>query len=177
MSDTISFRFESKLHASTERVWEWITSVQGISAEMWPFLRMTVPKGTVSLNDVAIKLGVRMFRSYVFLFGILPIDYSDITLLELNIGEGFIEQSPMGSMKLWRHTRRIVPCPSDPNAVLLVDQLTFQPRMASRLVKRFIHRVFVHRHNVLKANLGGAQPCSAKGGAEKREAPVDQHDT
>ena len=161
MSDTISFRFESKLHASTERVWEWITSIKGISAEMWPFFRMTVPKDVVSLNDVDIKLGVRMFRSYVFLFGVLLIDYSDMTLLELNIGEGFTEQSPMGSMKLWRHERRIVPCASDSNAVLLVDQLTFQPRMASRFVKWFIHRVFVHRHQVLKAKLGGAQSCSA----------------
>jgi ligand-binding SRPBCC domain-containing protein len=170
MSDTISFRFESKLHASTERVWEWITSVRGISAEMWPFLRMTVPKGAVSLNDVAVKLGVRMFRSYVFLFGVLPIDYSDMTLLELNIGEGFTEQSPMGSMKLWRHERRIVPCPSEPNAVLLVDQLTFRPRMASWLVKRLIHRIFVHRHKVLKANLGGAQPYSAEGSVETQSA-------
>ena len=159
MSNTISFRFESKLRASTERVWEWITSIKGISAEMWPYFRMTVPKGIVSLDDVDIKFGVRMFRSYVFLFGVLPIDYSDMTLLELNIGEGFTEQSPMGSMRLWRHKRRIVPCPADSDTVLLVDQLTFQPRMAPRLVKWFIHRVFVHRHKVLKANLGGAQPC------------------
>lgn len=77
------------------------------NSAMWPFFRMTVPKGVVSLNDVDLKLGVRMFRSYVFLFGVLP-----------------------------------------------VDQLTFQPRMASQLVKWFIHHVFVHRHQVLKANLG-----------------------
>lgn len=155
MHDTISFRLESKLHASTERVWEWITSIKGISAEMWPFFRMTVPRGLTSLNDVDVELGVRMFRSYVFLFGVLPIDYSDMTLLELNTGEGFVEQSPMGSIKLWRHERRIEPCPSDSNAVLLVDQLTFQPRMASRLVGWFIRCVFVHRHEVLKANFGG----------------------
>jgi len=171
MSDTISFRFESKLYASTERVWEWITSIRGISAEMWPFFRMTVPKGIVSLNDVDMKLGVRMFRSYVFLFGVLPIDYSDMTLLELNIGEGFIEQSPMRSMKLWRHERRIVPCPSDSNAVLLVDQLTFQPRMAWQLVKWLIHRVFVHRHQVLKADPDGAQPCSS-GDSSRRAKPT-----
>lgn len=157
MSDVISLRFESKLQAPRERVWEWITSIRGISAEMWPFFRMTAPKGVSSLNDVQIKPGVRMFRSYVFLFGILPIDYSDMTLLELDVGQGFTEQSPMGSMKLWRHERRIVPCPSDPNAVLLVDQLTFQPRMARRLVGWFIRRVFVHRHEVLKTNFGDAQ--------------------
>lgn len=88
----------------------------------------------------------------------LPIDYSDMTLLELKDGQGFVEQSPMGSMRLWRHERRIVPCPSGSNAILLVDQLTFQPRMAKRLVGWFIRRVFIHRHNVLKANFGGAQP-------------------
>ena len=161
MNETISFRFESKLYASTRRVWEWITSVKGISAEMWPFFRMTVPGGIVSLNDVDIKPGVRMFRSYVFLFGILPIDYSDMTLLELKNGEGFIEQSPMGSMKLWRHERHIMPCLSDSHAVLLVDQLTFRPRLAHRLVKWFIHCVFTHRHKVIRANFGtGTQPYS-----------------
>jgi len=157
MNSVISLRFESKLLAPTERVWEWITSVEGISAEMWPLFCMTFPKGIRSLSDLQIKPGVRMFRSFVFLFGVLPIDYSDMTLLELDTGQGFIEQSPMGSMRLWRHERQIVPCPSDPEAVLLVDQLTFSPRMARRLVAWFIRRVFTHRHTVLKANLGGAQ--------------------
>jgi hypothetical protein len=156
MEKAISLRFESKLHVSAARVWEWITSIEGISAEMRPFFRMTVPKGVRSLNDVKIEPGVRMFRSYVFLFGVLPVDYSDMTLVELDPGWGFVEQSPMGSMKLWRHERRIAPCPSDPSAVLLVDQLTFRPRIAQRFVGWFISQVFTHRHKVLRANLGGA---------------------
>lgn len=172
MDDTISLRFESKLYAPAERVWEWITSVKGISAEMWPFFRMTAPKSIRSLNDVQIEPGVRMFRSYVFLFGVFPIDYSDMTLLELKAGKGFIEQSPMGSMELWRHERRIVPYLSDPGAVLLVDQLTFRPRMAKRLVGWFIRRVFTHRHEVLRANLGGAQQgAQADGLASGGSAP------
>jgi len=155
MNDNISLRFESKLYAPAERVWKWITSIEGISKEMWPFFRMTAPKGIRSLKDVNIKLGVCMFRSYVFLFGILPIDYSDMTLLELNEGQGIIEQSPMGSMKLWRHERQIVSCPSEPHTVLLIDNLTFCPRMAKHLVRWFINLVFTHRHKVLKANFGG----------------------
>ena len=156
MDNAISLRFESKLHAPTERVWEWITSIEGISAEMWPFFRMTTPKGMYSLSDMQIKPGVRMFRSCVFLFGVLPIDYSDMTLVELDSGRGFVEQSPMGSMRLWRHERRIDPCLSDSSAVLLVDQLTFQPRVAQRLIAWFIGCVFTHRHKVLRASLGGA---------------------
>jgi hypothetical protein len=81
-----------------------------------------------------------------------------MTLLELRSGQGFVEQSPMGSMKLWRHERSIVPCTAESGAVLLVDQLTFQPRMAKRLVVWFIGRVFSHRHTVLREHLGGAQP-------------------
>ena len=156
MSDAISLHFESELHVPVARIREWITSIDGISAEMWPFFRMTSPPGVRSLNDVQVRPGVRMFRSYVFLFGVLPIDYSDMTLLELTPGQGFVEQSPMGSMRLWRHERRIVPSPANPTAALLVDQLTFQPRMAKRLVGWFIRRVFIHRHEVLKAHLGSA---------------------
>lgn len=165
MSEVISLRFESNLYEPAERVWEWITSVKGIRAEMWPYFVMTVPKSIRSLNDLQIKPGVRMFRSYVLLFGILPIDYSDMTLLELTAGRGFIEQSPMGSMKLWRHERRIAPSLSEPGAVSLVDQITFQPRLANRLVGWFIRRVFIHRHKVLKANLGGAPGAPADGPA------------
>ena len=155
MDNTFSLRFESRLCAPIENVWAWITSVKGIRAEMWPFFIMTVPKGVRSLSDIQITPGTRMFRSYVFLFGLLPVDYSDMTLLELNPGHGFIEQSPMGSMKLWRHERQIAPCPSDSSMVVFVDQLTFQPRMAGRFVGWFIRRVFIHRHKVIRANLGG----------------------
>ena len=167
MSGSVSMRFESKLTAPPERVWEWIASVKGISEEMWPYFRMTAPRSVQSLADVQIRPGVPMFRSYVFLFGVLPIDYSDMTLLEFNNGVGFIEQSPMGSMTLWRHERQIVPHPSDPGAVMLVDQLTFRPRMARHLVTWFIRRVFTHRHKVLREHLGGAQPA-APGDGEKR---------
>ncbi len=155
MSDPLSLRFESQLSASAARVWEWITSTDGVSAEMRPFLRMTWPKGLRSLEELDVVPGVRMFRSNVFLFGILPIDYSDMTLLEFSRGQGFIEQSPMGSMTLWRHERRIAPSPANPAAVLLIDQLTFQPHMAKRLVSWFIRRFFMHRHDVLRARLGG----------------------
>lgn len=153
MSEPLLLRFESKLRAPRERIWAWITSVEGISREIWPFFRMTAPKGVRSLADLTLQPGVRMFRSHVFLFGVLPIDYSDMTLLELTPGVGFIEQSPMGSMKLWRHERHIMPCPNEPDTYLLVDQLTFQPRMAKRLVAGFIRRVFNHRHQVLRKAL------------------------
>jgi ligand-binding SRPBCC domain-containing protein len=164
MSDAVSMRFESELRAPAGDVWKWITSVEGISAEMWPYFRMTSPNNVRSLSDIELRPGVRMFRSHVFLFGVLPIDYSDMTLMQLDPGQGFVEQSPMGSMKLWRHERRIAPSSSNPEAVHLVDELTFQPRMAKNLVCWFIKRVFTHRHRVLREHFGGAQPAAPADG-------------
>jgi len=173
MAEPISLRFESTLPASREQVWEWITSVKGISAEMWPVLRMTVPRGIRSLADVPLTAGAPLFRSYVFLFGVLPFDYSDLTLLEITAGDGFVEQSPMGSMKLWRHERRIVPSPTDRSAVVLVDQLRFEPRFASSLVRWFIRRFFEHRHRVVRAHFGAdagppSRPLAGRGRRRRR---------
>ncbi|WP_266160095.1 hypothetical protein [Dyella silvatica] len=157
----MSLRFESRLHVPAEQVWAWITSVPGISAEMWPFFRMTTPKGLLSLSDRQLTLGVPMFRSYLLLLGVLPVDYSELTLLELHEGRGFVEQSAMASMKLWRHERSIEACRFDPAAVLLIDRLTFQPRMAKRWVGWFVRQFFNHRHKVLRARLNGTTSCAS----------------
>jgi ligand-binding SRPBCC domain-containing protein len=153
MAEPVDLFFESPLQASAEAVWQWITSVQGISAEMWPYFRMTAPPGVGSLEDLAVQPGKRLFRSRVFLFGFLPIDYSDLTLLELTPLDGFVEQSPMGSMNLWRHERRVRPNLAG-RGVILSDHLTFEPRWARSVVAWFIRRVFQHRHAVLRRQLG-----------------------
>lgn len=61
----------------------------------------------------------------------------------------------MGPMALWRHERRIVSSPSSPASVVLIDELTFQPRLAKGVARWFIKRFFTHRHEVLRKNLGG----------------------
>ncbi len=162
LNPDISLRFESRLGASREQVWEWITSVDGIQAEMRPLLRMTAPEGLRSLNDIRIVSGEPMFRSRIFLLGFIPFGHSDMTLVELDPGRGFVEQSPMRSMEKWRHERRIEQAPDDLRAVVLVDQLTFRPRFARRLVEWFIRRVFEHRHKVLRAALGGSQALAPR---------------
>jgi ligand-binding SRPBCC domain-containing protein len=162
MSKTISLRCESRLQATPGEVWAWITSVQGIAAEMAPYLRMTTPRHVRSLTDIDIQPGVRLFRSHLLLFGILPVDHSDLTLLELREGRGFIEQSPMGSMKSWRHERLILPGgAAEPDAVVLIDQITFEPRFCRRLTRSIVRRFFAHRHDVLRKNLRG---CALRSG-------------
>ncbi|MBI3556570.1 MAG: hypothetical protein HY074_09930 [Deltaproteobacteria bacterium] len=150
----VTLQFESRLKSSRQAVWAWMTSVRGISTEIWPFFRMTTPKHVKNLNDVHPTSGKPLFRSTILLFGILPVDASDLTLLEFDEGRGFVERSPMFSMKLWRHERHIHDCPGDPASVVLVDRLTFQPRLAQPLIRWFIHKVFTHRHKVLRKQFG-----------------------
>lgn len=149
MSTTLSF--ESTLATSPETVWSWIISFDGISKEMAPVLQMSAPKGVRDLASISFEPGVPMFRSWIRLGGIIPIDFSDLTLLSLTPGEGFVEQSRMGSMRLWRHERRIFPVEM---GCRITDTLTFEPRFGGRLAVAFVRRFFAHRHNMLRKHLG-----------------------
>lgn len=148
----IVLTFSSDLTASPERVWEWMTSTSGILKEMAPIMRMTVPRSFEDLATTSVPLGQRLFRSWVLLFGVLPIDRSDLTLLSLDVGKGFVEESPMLTMKLWRHERTIQ---AVEGRTRLTDRLTFQPRFMSPLIGWFIRTIFEHRHRVLRKELGG----------------------
>lgn len=149
----IELTFQSDLSASTEKVWAWATSVDGILSEMRPIARMTVPRGVENLIDADIELGRPLVRSWVLLFGILPIDRSDLTLIEMDVGHRFLEESPMLSMRLWRHERTIEPRPEGSR---IRDDLTFEPRFAAPVVRWFVQTLFRNRHRVLRARLGGA---------------------
>jgi ligand-binding SRPBCC domain-containing protein len=148
--DTIYLKFQTIVSAPIEEVWEWITSLKGIQKEMMPYFKMTAPKGIKTINDVKIELGKPLFRSHIYLFGFLPIGHDDMTLIEYTEGKGFIEQSPMASMELWRHQRDIEKVET---GTMITDQLTFKPRHASKLISKFLRRVFRHRHNVIKKKL------------------------
>jgi len=146
-----TLKFKTRLVASQPEVWAWMTSFEGISKEMAPYMRMTAPKGVTSIKSMSFKPGQRMFRSWILLFGLIPIDYSDLTLESLDEGAGLVEQSPMGSMRLWRHERRLT---SVEDGCELSDELTFEPRIAGWLAFRIIRAFFTHRHRNLTRYLG-----------------------
>lgn len=121
---TYHLTFSTHLLASPDEVWAWMTSFDGISKEMAPYMRMSVPRGVTDLSSVTITPGKPLFRSWIPLFGIIPFDFSDLTLESLEPGVGLVEQSPMGSMRLWRHARRIEAAST---GCILIDELTFEP--------------------------------------------------
>ena len=146
--------FESSLSVTPEEAWNWMTSAKGISTELSPILKMTMPKALSRLSDVEFVPGRRLFRSWTLLFGVLPIDRSDLTLLSLDAGRGFVEESPMISMRYWRHERSVSATPGE--GTVLTDRLTFEPRFLTRFTIWFVTKLFEHRHGVLRRRMGVA---------------------
>src|SRR3990172_2991173 len=105
MSAAYHFEISSRLTALTDRVWQHATSAAGVNAEFRPLLRMTFPAGVSSLASENVPLGQRLFRSWILLFGVLPVDYDDLTLVEVEPGRRFLERSEMLTQKCWEQDR------------------------------------------------------------------------
>ncbi|HLD65941.1 MAG TPA: hypothetical protein VJA19_07850 [Pseudomonas sp.] len=153
----IMLKFESTLPISRELAWQWITDADALRAEMRPLLKMTVPKGRHNL--AGISPGQPLFTSWLWLFGLLPLGASRLTLTQVRPGEGFIEESPMTALRYWRHERRIDTDPEHPRQVRLVDELRVEPYFAPRLLRLFLTAFFNNRHRVLRKRCIGLPPA------------------
>jgi ligand-binding SRPBCC domain-containing protein len=144
---------QSVLAAPPETVWERVSSFEGINDELGPVLRMTAPARVRRLDPSEVVLGERIFRSWVLLFGVLPIDYDDLTLIALEPGRGFHERSRMLSMRVWEHERTLEP---DGAGCRVRDRLSFEPRLLGTgpLLERIVRATFGHRHRRLRRRFG-----------------------
>jgi ligand-binding SRPBCC domain-containing protein len=145
----------SQLEAAPARVWDRVTSFEGINDELRPLMRMTAPPDVRRLEPDQVVLGERICRSWVLLFGFIPFDYDDIVLVELEPGRRFHERSTMLSMRSWEHERWIEP--GGEGACTLSDRLTFEPRLPlpGRALVPVVRAIFRHRHRRLRRRFGG----------------------
>jgi hypothetical protein len=74
-----------------------------------------------------------------------------------------VEQSPMGSMRRWRHAREILAHPDDPALLVLRDELEFEPRWFRGPTAWFVRRFFAHRHAVLRRSWNVAADAGRRG--------------
>ena len=144
----------SRLDASRERVWERVITMEGITHELMPIMRMTAPADVDALRPEDIVPGQRLFRSWVLLFGLTSFDYDDITIERIEPGHGFHERSKMLSQRVWEHQRWLEP---DGDGCLVTDRLRFEPRLGlpGRWVEPLIRAIFRHRHRRLRKHFGG----------------------
>jgi ligand-binding SRPBCC domain-containing protein len=144
---------ESTLAAPADVVWGHVSTFDGVNDELRPIMRMTAPAHIRGLEPQDVVLGERLFRSWVLLFGVLPIDYDDLTLVAIEPGRGFQERSKMLSMRVWEHDRTL-----EPNGAGCVvrDRLGFEPRMPGMgpLLERIVRGLFRHRHRRLRRRFG-----------------------
>jgi ligand-binding SRPBCC domain-containing protein len=144
---------ESLVAASPARVWERASTFRGINHELGPLLRMTAPRGLRRLDPSEMVVGEPLGRSWLLLLGVLPIDFDDLTLVELEPGRRFLERSRMLSMRVWEHERTLE---GAGDGCRVRDRLAFEPRLpgTGALLQRIVRATFRHRHRRLRAHFG-----------------------
>jgi hypothetical protein len=138
----------SVVAAPPDVVWDRIASVAGVNHELGPLVRMTAPPGAEAIDLATVPLGRVWFRSKILLLGI-PLDYDDLTIVELEPGRRFLERSAMRSMRVWQHERILEP--GGASATRVTDRLTFTTRgpVPHGLARAVVRMIFRHRHRRL----------------------------
>ena len=130
-----------------------VTSPEGINFELMPVMRMTVPRQLRGKAIHEMPVREKIGRSWFFLLGVIPIDYDDITIAELENGRRFLERSTMMSMSAWEHERTIVSCEGGSQ---VTDRVMFKMRPplgwvpgAHKVLGACLQWLFGHRHRRL----------------------------
>ena len=93
-------------------------------------------------------------RSWILLAGVLPVDYDDLCLAELEPGRRFLERSSTLSFSLWQHERVVEP--ESEATCRVTDLLGFELQRgvawipgSARVAAAIVGLIFRHRHRRL----------------------------
>lgn len=152
----------SLLAAPAADVWAHATSIAGIQAELSPWLRMTVPTGARGLDIASVRPPERLGRSWLLLLRVLPVEYDDLTIAELEPGRRFLERSTMLTLRRWIHERTVEPAGA---GCCLTDTLRFEARLGfvQPIARLCVRGLFGWRHRQLRRRFGVAAGASASG--------------
>jgi hypothetical protein len=132
---------------------------------------MTHPRAIPALTPESFPPGRVAFRSWILLFGVVPVEYDDVTLVELVAGRGFREASRMMLVREWRHSREV--SPEGAECCSLRDEVALVPRWrpTGPLLYRAYRLVFALRHRAA-ADVRGR---GLAGSSRRRGKPVERH--
>lgn len=157
-----SVTLTTALGAPADVVWQRAMTLAGVNSELRPIVRMTAPTGLRGATLAELTPGVPAGRSWLLLGGLVPVDYDDLCLMEIEPGRRFLERSEMFSMSVWQHERTVESHGEGWCAV--TDELTFALREpmvrvpgAESLAERVVGLIFRHRHRRLLATYGSAE--------------------
>lgn len=142
----------SVLAAPPAEVWRHATSMAGVNAELAP-ISMTYPPSLARLPVDGGALGVPLFTSTLRL-GPLPFDRHRLTLVEVEPGRWFQEDSRSLVNRRWRHRRTVTPTAT---GCEVTDRLEIDPRLpgSGPLTRWLVARIFDRRHRYLVDRFGG----------------------
>ncbi len=132
-------------------VWDHAITEEGINDELRPILKMTMPEGLRDKTVETVEVGVPLGRSWILLGGLLPVDYDDLALAELEPGRRFLERSRTLSFSLWQHERIVEP--EGEGSCRVTDRLGFELKRGvawipgfARVAGAVVGFLFRHRH-------------------------------
>ncbi len=152
------FRITSRLNADAATVWSTVCQMDQVNRELGPWFKMTAPRPGLVLDDPEQPVGERRFRSWLLLFGVLPVDYDDLVLQSVEPGRAFHERSSMLSQRAWNHDRTVDP---DGDGCVVTDEVSWEPRFpgAGALMRLVAPRLFRWRHRRLRQRFGHRAPA------------------
>lgn len=151
------FRTVSEIDCPIERVWDHVTTQEGINDEMGPYLKMTMPRQFKGQSIADVAPGTHIGKSLLLLFGILPCGFDDITITRIDPGRMFLEESTMTGMRIWVHHRTLEPVG---DKTIVTDEIILAPQAPmgrvpgwGRVITRVLSAFFTHRHRKLNRRL------------------------
>lgn len=154
------FRKVSEIDCPVDRVWDRVTTQEGINDEMGPYLKMTMPRQFRGRSIGDVTPGTRIGKSFLLLFGVVPFGFDDITIARIDPGRMFREESIMTGMRIWVHHRTLEP---SGDKTVVTDEITLAPQAPMGLIpgwgkvmSRVLSAFFSHRHRRLSRTLTGA---------------------
>jgi ligand-binding SRPBCC domain-containing protein len=153
MNSTRTVSIESVLAASPDAVWAVVGTMDGVNAELGPWIRMTVPRHLAGFRIEQAPLGETAFDSWVCFVGI-PFDRHSLRLERVEPRSGFDEASRSWLQARWNHSRTLTPTAT--GGCVVHDRVEFEPRVSflAPFAERVVRAVFRHRHGVLVRRFG-----------------------
>lgn len=155
----------SVVRAPREQVWARVVTPDGVADEFGPLLTMRFPPALAGASIADVPTGRPVGRAWILLGGVVPLEFDDLTLLEVSAPRFFRERSRLGSCRVWEHHRDLEALPDGTTRV--TDTLRAVPRapLPGPVVRAVVGALFTHRHRRLARWAGGVGGGGIGGGA------------
>lgn len=150
----------SVVRAPRDEVWARVVTAEGVSDEFRPLLSMRFPGALAGSSIDDLPLGRSTGRAWILLGGVIPVEYDDLVMDELEAPRYFQERSRLGSCRVWEHRRELEALAD--GSTRITDTLGAVPRalVPRRAVRVVVGALFAHRHRRLARAFGAVSSGS-----------------